>query len=340
MDRVSRDELAAAFLDIYAERLNNGLPQLSDPNVETIMEGIVRSYVNHGLDRVEAVRQVKARAFTDVIRSFHIVDGAEVPVRFYVTSDDGLTLTEDLHRVIIREGSVHILAEIDQKWSELELAWRKSRDRYLRDRDSRISVWVADVGSIALNRFGWCHADLGGGTIRTGGDISVFADGIVEDLSEGHKVALGFECPLFIPIPEDHRRLGKARSGDGDRAWSAHAGAASLTVGLSQSAWVLRRIASTSRSPVAPTFRWGDAYQGQSNLFVWEAFVSGKAKADTHTGDAEMAAKAFLDAYPNIEQASSVTCESPLSVVGAAMRWAGLAGSEANSPCVVIKAGR
>lgn len=339
-DGVSRDELAAAFLDIYTERLKNGMPQLSDPGSETVMEGIVRSYLGHGLDRAEALRQIKAKAFHDVIRSFHLVDGAEVPVKFYLTSDDGLTLTKDLRRVIIREGSAHILAEIDQKWTELELAWKENRDRYLRDKDSRVSVWVADVGSIAMSRFGWCQAIPGRGPIRTGGDISEFADGIVEDLSGGRKVALGFECPLFIPIPEEPVRLGKARFGEGDRPWSAHAGAASLTVGLSQSAWILRRIALTARSPVVPTFGWRDTYEGQSNLFIWEAFVSGKTKADSHTGDAEMAAKAFLDAYPHVEQASSVTCESPLSVVSAALRWAGFAPPDHDVPCVVIKAGR
>ncbi len=140
--RVTRDELAAAFLDVYSERLRNGMPQLSDPNTEAVMEGIIRRYANRELARAEAIEQVRARAFTDVIRSFHVVDGAEVPVRFFIADDDGLLLTEDVHRVITREGTVHVLAEIDQKWSELELAWKRNRDGFVRDRDARMSGQV------------------------------------------------------------------------------------------------------------------------------------------------------------------------------------------------------
>jgi len=105
--RVSWDELAGAFLDLYIDRLENGMPQLSDPYAETVMGGIVRRYNKHELTRAEAIRQVKSRAFRDVVPSFHMVDGREVPVRFYTVDDNGLSLTEDARRVMTREGELH-----------------------------------------------------------------------------------------------------------------------------------------------------------------------------------------------------------------------------------------
>lgn len=282
--RVTMDELAEAFLDVSVERLRNGMPQLSDPNNEAGMEGVVREFQSGRLDRRDAVGRVRAKAFVDVLRSFHMVDRAEVPVRFFTIDDAGLLITEDAHRVITREGTDHILAELDQKWAELEMAWKQNRDRAVGDRDSRVTVWVADVGSISRNHFGWCKAAPIKGTLRIGVDIAEFADGICEDISDERKVALGFECPLFIPVPEDSAKLGKARVGDGDRAWSATAGAGALAIGMVESAWVFRRIARTSKRPVLPTLRWPDFHQGQSNLFVWEAFVSGKAKSGPTPG--------------------------------------------------------
>jgi hypothetical protein len=83
-----------------------------------------------------------------------------------------------------------------------------------------------------------------------------------------------------------------------------------------------------------PALKWPDFYLGPSNLFVWEAFVSGKAKPPTHVGDAEVAARAFRDVYPDIERISSVTCESPLSHAAAAMRWAGMGVEESGGGAV------
>jgi hypothetical protein len=40
-------------------------------------------------------------------------------------------------------------------------------------------------------------------------------DAIAADLNAGHHVALGFECPLFVPVSEDPNGLTSARPGEG-----------------------------------------------------------------------------------------------------------------------------
>ena len=80
-------------------------------------------------------------------------------------------------------------------------------------------------------------------------------------------------------------RLTQARPGENDRAWSAAAGAASLTTGLAQVAWILDRIRRQSKN-TKPFLDWRSFQRSQSGLFIWEAFVTGTAKAGSHEADA------------------------------------------------------
>ena len=84
---------------------------------------------------------------------------------------------------------------------------------------SDIIIWCADIGSIKNKRFGWCRGTIIEDKLEviTGTEIQDFAEGIAKDISNGYKVALGFECPLFLPIPEDPLYLTSARKGEGDR---------------------------------------------------------------------------------------------------------------------------
>jgi hypothetical protein len=45
---------------------------------------------------------------------------------------------------------------------------------------------------------------------ETGSDMAAMAVRLAADLSAGRRVALGFECPLFIPIPGQTERKGNS----------------------------------------------------------------------------------------------------------------------------------
>lgn len=107
----------------------------------------------------------------------------------------------------------------------------------------KLVIWCADIGSIRNKRFGWCRAETGKEeTFKYGVSIENFAAGIAQDLSNEQKIALGFECPLFIPLSGNPIYLTKARQGEGDRAWSAGAGCGALATGLTECAWVFSKI--------------------------------------------------------------------------------------------------
>lgn len=156
---------------------------------------------------------------------------------------------------------------------------------------------------------------------------------------EGLRVALGFECPLFVPVPRESIRLGKARVGEGTRAWSAGAGTGSLATGLVQAVWVLREIRNIMQTEYPIFVNWGSFAQGESGLF-WEAFVSGPGKREGHVKDAEAALDAFLAALPDPSVANAVSCEEEVySLAGAAALRAGWSSEIAllSEPCLVIK---
>jgi len=116
-----------------------------------------------------------------------------------------------------------------------------------------ITVACADVGSVSSGKFGW--------TIQDGSDppdepserssITEFADAVIERLEIGRSVALGFECPLFIPVREETDQLTSAREGEGNRPWSAGAGSGSLVTGLAETVWVFSRIREHLRTCLA-----------------------------------------------------------------------------------------
>lgn len=198
-------------------------------------------------------------------------------------------------------------------------------------------VWVADVGSIKNYKFGWCRKSHHHGDEDFGTDIKDFAEGIARDISAGDRVALGFECPLFVPITENPRGLTSARPGEGDRPWSAGAGCGALATGLTETVWVFERLKKLSRVDIVPTCDWEEFNSGYGNLFIWEAFVTKESKANSHHGDAQVAAESFWNRYPCID--TNVIAENPFSLVGAALLRSGLTEDLEflNMPVVVIR---
>lgn len=198
-------------------------------------------------------------------------------------------------------------------------------------------MYCADIGSVARGHFGWARSEEQGEVrSRHGGtEIVDLVEAVAADLGGGRAVALGFECPLFVPVTEQPLRLGAARAGEGNRSWSAGAGAGSLVTGLVQVTWVLSEL--HKRVPAAPFYLEWPTFEGAgSGLLLWEAFVTDQAKGDSHVDDATIAALAFRE---QIRAQSAVSAERPLSLVGVALLWGGWSTdlSLLHSVCVVIK---
>jgi uracil-DNA glycosylase len=203
-------------------------------------------------------------------------------------------------------------------------------------------IYCADIGSIPNRRFGWARSATDESKIerhRGGTEIIELLDGLAEDLAAGQGVALGFECPLFVPLPEQPLRLGMARPGERNRSWSAGAGAGAMATGIVEVAWILNEL--RQRCPTAtPYLDWAEFAAAGRGLFLWEAFVTDRAKAATHVDDATVAVAAFRDSLPDPRAMNAVSAERPLSLLSAALLWSGWS-SDADllrTPCLVIRA--
>jgi hypothetical protein len=187
-------------------------------------------------------------------------------------------------------------------------------------------VYCADIGSVKKSKFGWARLEVDEPKAApiTGNDIGKFADRVAEDLNAGQGVALGFECPLFVPVSEDPAQLTSPRPGERNRGWSAGAGATALAAGLSETVWILDRIKRGTKGLPKVFVDWAEFREHRAGLFLWEAFVTGDSKAESHAADAKLAVETFRSCLAAVDRNNAVVCTGRVrSLFGAALLQTG-----------------
>ena len=202
-----------------------------------------------------------------------------------------------------------------------------------------LAIFCADVGSIKNKKFGWA-ASLPGQSNISGTSIEDFAELISKEIRAARKVAVGFECPLFVPVRSNALRVNSARMGEGNRPWSAGAGTGALATGLVEVLWVMNEVSRHLGRVQKAVFNWSEFLVTPNSVFLWEAFVSAIAKGAGHGEDAEIAVSCFEGALPEPWSANAIQEDSVLSLVGAAALRANWSDNVniISKPCLVIKA--
>ena len=206
--------------------------------------------------------------------------------------------------------------------------------------DDRWRVYAVDVGSTRSGRFAWARTVGAGTRWRVEGNASIesLVDCLVADLELSASVALGFEAPMYIPVPVDAASLSRARACEGSRAWCAPVGLTVSALSLHQMSWVLKSVASRLRRVPEFTLDWNRWWRGKGPvLYVWEAFVSETAHGREgdgrdHARDAATAVDCFRRTAWNGEPTSHLgvgVTNAPdldvpvLSLAATAAKWAG-----------------
>ncbi len=183
-------------------------------------------------------------------------------------------------------------------------------------------IFCADIGSVKSGKFGWAGLSASGDAI-SGSRIEELAKEVSDLLNSGSKVALGFECPLYVPIRNEPDCLTKARKGEGNRPWSAGAGCGALATGLVEVVWILSSIRALMTSTQPFFLEWSEFDSADRGIFLWEAFITGSSKGNSHSQDAEIAITAFRKALPNPEEQNAITETEVFSLIGASILRAG-----------------
>jgi len=197
---------------------------------------------------------------------------------------------------------------------------------------SAIEVYAVDVGSVAGDNFAWASTDA------VGDDIDNLVGSITRDLENGKAIALGFECPLWLPISASPMSLTSARSGE-HRSWSSGPGSCALTTGMVELVWILRELRRGTGREASVFLDW-KRFQSATGprLLLWEAYVTGVSKGSSHADDARIAVQAFQAALPSPESILTPS-DVVFSIVGAALVHAGWSNDVGllSKPCLVVK---
>jgi len=194
-------------------------------------------------------------------------------------------------------------------------------------------VYTCDIGSTRQQgrntrpAFAWARLlpNEGSKLVQGSSDIEQLVERLELDIEQGYSVALGFEAPLFIPIPQDSKNLSKGRRGEGNRSFASPVGLTACALGIHQSAWILKRLCESSYHKCEFTLDlqcWPPSGH-RPVLFCWEAFVSGQAHSNEHLRDAATAAVAFLSNEQDLQKANAVRADNIISLIGAVALWSG-----------------
>ena len=148
------------------------------------------------------------------------------------------------------------------------------------------SICVIDIGSPKLGNIGWSLMNKDGTNEWSGQELDELFPLISDQLGTGG-LLLGLEAPLFVPIRDDLLLATKARKGEERRPWSAGAGAQVLAMNLPIMIYIFEKIIKNiTKAEFIINSEQFSGVTGQTLIF--EAFVSGKDKGDSHIEDAQI----------------------------------------------------
>jgi len=206
-----------------------------------------------------------------------------------------------------------------------------------------------DVGSVTSGGVGWAVDESHG--LLHGCDLVDFVNALSGIVLNGGRIALGFECPLYVPRRADPRQLAYQRIDEAGLNWCGGPGVAVLATGLVQVNWVLSRLVECDRSLRATT-RWGEFVEGHSRLFVWEAFITSRhgdpvvmppdlPTCSLHERDAIAGLVAFTKRMVDAgELRSDLGAEPAISLIGMHLLMMGLSDARnlLDERCMVVRA--
>jgi hypothetical protein len=205
-------------------------------------------------------------------------------------------------------------------------------------------AYACDIGSIKAGSFAWARNGSSGETPTSSLAIDELIVSIERDVTEGMTIAIGFEAPLFMPVPDLSSNLNSGRNNESSRSMFAPAGATVTTIAIQQTAWILKHLHRKVGERLTLTMDWQTNWRTRAaHLFLWEAFVSSTAHSKPehggHERDAATALQYFLHNDQDLNAVNAVTCDNPMSLIAASALWCGWLTDiqSLKSSCLVLR---
>jgi hypothetical protein len=125
---ISLERLAEPFSRNLIEHIKGGRKQATSRSSKFL--DACKKSVQGEITQDELIGVTTRRGFVNVIDAFHIVNGAEIPTRFFqderkgiAASAKGIRLTDELFRLKNMFQSVNLPHEVESRWQLVEAAW-------------------------------------------------------------------------------------------------------------------------------------------------------------------------------------------------------------------------
>ena len=123
-DLIKLEDLAASFSKHLCEHLKHNDKQSTNPSSSFL--DICRKFNSNETSMDELIQKTKKLGFNDVIDAFHIVNGGEIPKRFFIDErkeNDGIRITDNFFELNELQESENLPREVEARWRLVETAW-------------------------------------------------------------------------------------------------------------------------------------------------------------------------------------------------------------------------
>ena len=123
-DLIKLEDLATSFSKHLCEHLKHNDKQSTNPSRSFL--NTCRKFNSNEASMDELIQTTKRLGFNNVIDAFHIVNGGEIPKRFFIDErreNDGIRITENFFELNELQESENLPREVEARWRLVETAW-------------------------------------------------------------------------------------------------------------------------------------------------------------------------------------------------------------------------
>jgi 5-methylcytosine-specific restriction endonuclease McrA len=123
-DLIKLEDLAVPFSKHLCKHLKHNNKQATSPSSSFL--NTCRKFNSNETSLDELIQITKKLGFNNVIDAFHIVNGGEIPKRFFIDErkeNDGIRITDNFFELNELQESENLPSEVEARWRLVETAW-------------------------------------------------------------------------------------------------------------------------------------------------------------------------------------------------------------------------